>query len=165
MQKNNGFKCVLSIMIFCAFLVIDCSTEADDPPPQKKVTINDIPSIHNYRYGTSSFSRPYNGNILAMSDTVVINNGTVTMGLYDYNADPYSKVFTEDGNYIVLFIITGYSGTTLYSAGGIGPMNITQETITIPFNGLIQVPLSSISSSMLRMGDVLPEIVKKLNIK
>jgi hypothetical protein len=61
-------------------------------------------------------------------------------------------------------MITNYSGTTLYWSGGIGPMNITQETTSIPFNNLIAVSLSSVSRS-LNMEETLPKIIEELKVE
>jgi uncharacterized repeat protein (TIGR02543 family) len=131
--------------------MMGCKIEPDDPLPQKEITITDIPSAYSGRYGISAFGHQYNGNILAMSDTAVINDSTVTMELYDYRAGQYSMAFTESGNYIVIFVITNYLGTTVYWSGGIGPAHITQKTTSIPFNDLIDVPLASVPSSSLKL--------------
>jgi hypothetical protein len=153
-------------MVFGIFsFLLSCETEVDDPPPpQKKVTITGIPSTHNGRYAMAAFGHASNGNILADSDIVTINNGSVILKMYDYNAPAESKKFTESGNYIVILIIGNYTGTTIYWNGGIGPINVTQETTSIPFSSFISLPLSSVSRSFNNRESIMPEIIKQLNL-
>ena len=145
------------IILGILLVLLGCKTEADDPP-QKKVSIIGIPSTHNNRYGSVAFVHPYNGNIFADSDVVRIYDDTITLKMYDYNELEYVP-FTSSGNYVVLFLIGNDSGTRIYWGGGIGPMDITQETTTIPFRKLIEVSLSeSISPSKLNMENLLSGI-------
>jgi hypothetical protein len=136
-------------------LVIGCPQGTDIPPPQKRISITGIPPEYDAKHGTVAFGHEYNGNTLAASDTVLISNGTVTTKLYDYNAEPYTEIFTKDGKYIILFIITNMSGSELYWAGAIGPLQISGETTSIPFADFFPIPISNRSLSTFDFSDIL----------
>lgn len=152
MWKINSLRCFLGAMVSCLFaLMAGCTIAPDNSLSQKEITIIDIPSAYNGNYGISAFGHQSNGNTLAISDTIVINDGAVTMELYNYRAGQYSEAFTESGNYIVVFLITNYLGTRVYWSGSIGPAHITQKTTSISFNDLIARPFTSIPSSGLKL--------------
>jgi uncharacterized repeat protein (TIGR02543 family) len=126
-------KRFVGIIIFVTAVLLGCDLEVDTSL-QKKITITHIPSAYNGRYGTSAFGHEYNGNILAQSNTVIINNGFLTLKMYDYNAYPYSKEFTENGTYQIHFQIDDNISSDIYWYGFIERMYITDEKAEISFN-------------------------------
>jgi hypothetical protein len=138
MKSLIKIKWFAGIMILDIVALIGCNLEVD-ASLQKKITITHIPSIYSGRYGTSAFGHEYNGNILAQSDTVVINNGFLTLKMYDYNAYPYSKEFTENGTYQIHFQIDDNVSSDIYWYGLIERMYITDEKTEISFNDFMVV--------------------------
>ena len=131
----------MSILVFGIFsFLLSCETEVDDP--QKKIIITGIPSVYNGRYGCVGFYPQYSNDMIAMSDIIAISNGSVTLPMFV--PPQFDKPFTGSGNYDIIFLIGNYSGSTFYWSGGIGPININNETTSISFNRFIAI--SSLSS-------------------
>ena len=124
MKKITVFSWLVLAMVLSALVLMGCQ-EDSKKDPQKQITITDIPSEHNGRYGSFALGTLNGEDLIAASHPTLISGGVVSAKLFNYdNNDYYGKEFTGHGNFMLIFLITDYTGNTLYWSGGAPSVNV-----------------------------------------
>ena len=138
MQKTFKIFGIIALIAVIGFIMAACSK--DDPGDPKFITITDIPSEYDGKYGALMLSNKPNSANYSVYSMETISGTSFTFSLLNWNND--SHPWTGDGKYsITLFIFENLvavdTGKYLY-AGVIAEEKITEITTTIAWSSFIK---------------------------
>ena len=142
MKKPFKILGIIALAAVTGFSMTACPDDKDDlPKPEFFITVTDIPSTYNGKYGviilyTPASSEPPSA-LTAYSPMEKIKGTSIKVPLYNKKDDPWSG----SGIYRITILIFENTATETWTYAGVTPeTSITEKTTAIAWNSFSQRP-------------------------